>query len=45
MYVPLNSPVTTTMATVSRLTTVNILLSKDDSRIPHAINTEIIIIF
>lgn len=28
------------MVTVSRLTIVNILLSKDDSRIPHAIKTK-----
>jgi len=30
----------TTVETVSRLTIVNTLLSKDDSRIPHAINTK-----
>lgn len=40
-YVLLKNPVTTTMHTVARLTNVNTLLSKDDSRIPHAINTKI----
>lgn len=39
-YVLLKNPVMTTVETVSRLTIVNILLSKDDSRIPHAINTK-----
>lgn len=39
-YVLLKSPDMTTIVTVSKLTTVNILLSKDDSRIPHAIKTK-----
>lgn len=38
-YVPMNIPLTTTVVTVSKLINVNILLRKDDSRIPRAINT------
>lgn len=40
MYVLLNNPEVTTIVTVSKLITVNTLLSKDDSRIPQAINTK-----
>lgn len=40
MYALLNNPEVTTIATVSKLITVNTLLSKDDSRIPQAINTK-----
>lgn len=37
IYIPMDSPVTTTMTTTSKLTLVNTLLRKEDSFIPHAI--------
>lgn len=41
MFVPLNSPVMMTVATVSKFTTVNMLLIIVDSRTPQDSNTKI----